>query len=78
MTFSHFLNEEELDLIECENVCANTFDLEKKLFYEQKMKEYLAAYRIQQWWFKITMSPHYLIGRKMIEKRRLKVLEDEL
>ena len=36
--------------------------------YENCVREYMAAYKIQQWWFKITMSPHYKIGRKFINR----------
>jgi hypothetical protein len=77
MTFDMFLNEEKFNLLDCENVCANKFDLERKNFLVRKCREYMAAYQIQQWWYHITMSPHYRIGRKMIEKRRLEVLEEE-
>jgi len=42
----------------------------------KKCREYMAAYQIQQWWYHITMSPHYSIGRKMIEKRRMAVLAE--
>ena len=47
----------------------NTFLKEKELFFEQAYQKYLAAYKIQQWWHKITMSPHYKIGRKFINKK---------
>lgn len=38
-------------------------------FFEEKAREYLAAYKIQQWWFYITMTPEYKIGRKFIDKK---------
>ena len=31
----------------------------EELIFNQKAKEYLAAYRIQQWWYKITLTPEY-------------------
>jgi hypothetical protein len=31
--------------------------------------EYMAAYRIQQWWLKITTNPYHKVGRRIIEKR---------
>jgi len=31
--------------------------------------EYMAAYRIQQWWYKITLSPEYVVGRKFINRK---------
>ena len=40
-----------------------------KIVEENCRKEYLAAYRIQQWWYKITLSPYYKIGRKFINKK---------
>ena len=36
----------------------------------------MATYRIQQWWFKISLSPKYKIGRKLIEKRRMDIMMD--
>ena len=47
----------------------------KDLFIEEKMKEYIAAYKIQQWWFNITMSPHYKIGRKFIDRKYSELLK---
>ncbi len=46
-----------------------TFEKEKNVFLTKKYREYLAAYKIQQWWKHITMSPHYAIGRKFINKK---------
>ena len=47
----------------------NIFQKEKELFIENAYKEHLAAYRIQQWWYKITLSPNYVIGRKFINRK---------
>ena len=47
----------------------NKFQKEKHLFIEKEFREYITAYKIQQWWYKITMSPHYKIGRKFINKK---------
>ena len=47
----------------------NTINFNFELLYEIKATEYMAAYRIQQWWYKITMSPYYKVGRKFIEKK---------
>ena len=55
---------------------ANTFPYEKEMFFFKRMKRYMAAYRIQQWWFKISLSPRYRIGRKLIEKRRMEIMMD--
>ena len=39
---------------------------QKQNFYNQSMRKYMAVYKIQQWWKERTMSPHYKIGRKVI------------
>ena len=44
--------------------------------YENCVREYMAAYKIQQWWFKITMSPHYKIGRKFINRSYQKLCDE--
>lgn len=54
----------------------NSFEKEKELFINRKKREYIAAYKIQQWWYKVTMSPEYVIGRKFIEKRRAELFEE--
>ena len=46
-----------------------SFKNDKKLFLEEGYKKYMAAYKIQQWWYKITLSPEYKIGRKMINSK---------
>jgi hypothetical protein len=45
--------------------------------FEEKAREYLAAYRIQQWWFKITLSPEYEVGRRFINMKYTKCFEEE-
>ena len=40
-----------------------------KNVFEKYAIEYIAAYRIQQWWYKITLSPEYAIGRKFINRK---------
>ena len=47
----------------------NTFQKEKQLFIEEAYRDYLKVYKIQQWWYEITMSPHYKIGCKRINKK---------
>ena len=44
----------------------NNFEKEKELFINNKIRKYIAAYKIQQWWKELTLSPHYMIGRKFI------------
>ena len=52
-----------------ERISSNKFQKDKKLFIEEAYKKYLAAYKIQNWWKHITMSPYYKIGRKFINKK---------
>jgi hypothetical protein len=33
---------------------------------DKPFRQYLAAYKIQQWWKELLLSPHYKIGRKYI------------
>ena len=47
----------------------------QNLFIEKAYKEHLASYRIQNWWFKITLSPEYAIGRKFINRKYDKLFE---
>ena len=44
---------------------------EKEEFVNKKYKEYRAeaAYKIQEWCLQIIVSPHYKIGRTMIDKK---------
>ena len=51
-----------------EAISENEFQKEKQLFIEDAYKKYIAAYKIQQWWKHITMSPYYKIGRKFIDR----------
>ena len=50
-------------------ISENEFDKEKELFFKETYRKYLAAYKIQQWWKRITMSPYYAIGRKFINRK---------
>jgi len=52
-----------------EVISSNTFQKENKLFLEEAYRDYLKVYKIQQWWYEITMSPHYKIGCKHINKK---------
>ena len=49
-------------------ISKNKLQKEKDLFFEEQRKRYLAAYKIQQFWYKHTLSPEYVIGRKFINK----------
>ena len=45
------------------------FQKEKELFFKESYRKHIASYKIQQWWKEITMSPHYKIGRKFINRK---------
>lgn len=46
----------------------NTFTTSKMEFIAQKYKEYLAAYRIQQWWHKIRLDPYHPVEIRRLER----------
>ena len=52
-----------------------TFEKEKQHYIEKEMRRYLAAYKIQQWWYKVTLSPEYVVGRKFINRKYDKIFE---
>jgi hypothetical protein len=47
-------------------------------FFAEKAREYMATYRIQQWWFEHTLSPEYEVGRKFINIKYDNCLEEEM
>ena len=51
------------------NIYINHFTKEKESFINRKYREHMAAYKIQQWCLSIIISPHYKIGRTMIDKK---------
>jgi hypothetical protein len=53
----------------------NTFTENKDAFNDKEYRRYMAAYKIQQWWYKITMSPDYKIGRKFINLKYNQLFE---
>ena len=50
-------------------ISQNPFTKEKEEFINRKYREHMASYKIQQWCLSIIVSPHYKIGRKMIDKK---------
>ena len=50
-------------------ISMNKFTKEKEQFVNRKYREYMASYKIQQWCLSILMSPHYKIGRTLIDKK---------
>jgi hypothetical protein len=51
-----------------ENVCVNDFRVEKEAFLERRRREYLAAYKIQQWWWCVTSHPANVVCRRRLER----------
>ena len=49
-------------------ISQNTFNYEKELFIEKRMIEYLAAYRIQQYYWKALTNPHCQIGLNQVNR----------
>ena len=50
-------------------ISSNLFTKEKEKFINRKYREHMASYKIQQWCLSIIVSPHYKIGRTMIDKK---------
>ena len=50
-------------------ISQNPFTKEKEAFVNRKYREHMAAYKIQQWCLSIIVSPHYKIGRTIIDKK---------
>ena len=57
-------------------ISLNKFQKEKQLFIEKSFTKYLSAYKIQQWWLHITMSPYYKIGRKFIDRSTNELMDE--
>ena len=50
------------------NLCDNKFTYQKKIFKEQKLKEYRAVRKIEDFYLKAKYSPHNKLGKKFISK----------
>ena len=50
-------------------ISMNKFTKAKEQFVNRKYREHMAAYKIQQWCLSILISPHYKIGRKLIDRK---------
>jgi hypothetical protein len=44
------------------------YSYEKKCFEERKHREHMAAYRIQQWWIKVTGHPQNPVCIRRLER----------
>ncbi len=51
-----------------EVLAANPLVKEKTKFTDQKYREYMAAYRIQQWWHRIRLDPRHPVGIRRLER----------
>ena len=50
------------------SISLHPFNYEKELFIEKRMKEYLASYRIQQYYWKGICNPHCQIGYNKVNR----------
>ena len=50
------------------NISCNPFNYEKELFIEKRMKEYLSAYRIQQYYSNAICNPYCRIGYNKVNR----------
>ena len=49
-------------------ISCNPFNYEKELFIEKRIKEYLASYRIQQYYWKSICNPYCRIGYNKVNR----------
>ena len=50
------------------DICLNVFSVEKAAFLERRRREYMAAYRIQQWWLRVTSHPANVVCQRRLER----------
>lgn len=61
------------------NLLKNPFIYQKQLFITQKYKEYMAIYKIKQWWLhKILYNPRHTIGINYFKRKFKQEIIDEL
>jgi len=51
-----------------EQISRNSFTYEKELFIEKRMRKYLAAYKIQQYYWKALTNPYCRIGLNKVNR----------
>ena len=56
-------------------ISMNPFTKEKEAFINRRSREHMAAYKIQEWCLQIIVSPHYKIGRTMIDRKYKELFE---
>ena len=59
------------------NISQNPFNYEKELFIEKRMKKYLAAYKIQQYYWKALTNPYCRIGLNKVNRDHDKLFTDD-
>ncbi len=60
------------------NVSVNKFTAEKAAFLERRRREYMAAYKIQQWWLRTTSDPGNVVCQRRLERDFAKFFPDAL
>jgi hypothetical protein len=68
-----YIDNFNLNNINWKYLCGNHLYKNKQLFIERKLLEYMAAYRIQQWYIKISVDINYKYARKKINNNYDKI-----
>jgi len=58
-------------------ISRNPFNYEKELFIEKRMKKYLAAYKIQQYYWKALTNPYCRIGLNKVNRDHDKLFTED-
>jgi hypothetical protein len=70
-----FIKDNPIQNWDWKKISMNPFTKEKEEFINRKYREHMAAYKIQQWCLSIIISPHYKIGRRLIDKKYKELFE---
>ena len=54
----------------------NKFARSKQEFISKRYREYLAAYRIQQWWHRLRLDPRHPVGMRMLEREYTELFKE--
>lgn len=65
--FIEFIEPDADNIIMVAQLFQKEYPYEKKCFTERKQREYMAAYRIQQWWIKVTSHPENAVCQRRLE-----------
>ena len=66
--FIEFIEQDTDNIIMVAQLFQKEYPYEKKCFTERKQREYMAAYRIQQWWLKVTSHPDNVVCQRRLER----------